>query len=152
MQGFDMCGRPRCAFLPPGAGGNHVARPGQDRGQRCPVQPAPIVCGCHSRCEHERLWAIYRRGGDRRRPGQNRQVTLAERGVMNANVLRREHLMPDGRGPRGKDKCPESLSFQAGRAGFERSLVTAPALRALLAAAPMIEGKMTLATRLLGLV
>ena len=71
---------------------------------------------------------------------------------MNANVLRREHLMPDGRGARGKDKCPESLSFQAGRAGFERSLVTAPALRALLAAAPVIEGKMTLATGLLGLV
>jgi hypothetical protein len=71
---------------------------------------------------------------------------------MNANVLRREHLMPDGRRARGKDKCPESLSFQAGRAGFGRGLATVPALRALLAAAPVIEGKMTLATGVLGLV
>ena len=58
--------------------------------------------------------------------------------------------MPDGRGARGKNKCPESLSFHAGRAGFGRGLATAPALRALLAAAPVIEGKMILATGLLG--
>jgi hypothetical protein len=60
--------------------------------------------------------------------------------------------MPDGRGARGKDTCPESLSFQAGRAGFGSGPATAAALRALLAAARVIEGKMTLATGVLGLV
>jgi len=39
MQGFDMCGRPRCSFLPPGAGGNHVARPHKLEGSVAQLSP-----------------------------------------------------------------------------------------------------------------
>ena len=71
---------------------------------------------------------------------------------MNANVLRREHLMATAAVRAERTNALSRCRSKPGEPGSKGVLVTAPALRALLAAAPMIEGKMTLATGLLGLV